>query len=127
MLIKPDPQVRYSCYSMLSLQNVFISFLVALLTRRSRRVHVETVAPLLHLANYRRFHEREPGQSPATDTGGPTVDQAMEEAVRIANANAAIRYAGKPLAIKAENLTRIYKIRAEKKDKKKEMPLRRKP
>ncbi|HST05924.1 MAG TPA: ABC transporter ATP-binding protein [Chloroflexia bacterium] len=56
--------------------------------------------------------------SPATDTGGPTVDQAMEEAVRIANANAAIRYAGKPLAIKAENLTRIYKIRADKKDKK---------
>jgi ABC-2 type transport system ATP-binding protein len=46
-------------------------------------------------------------------------DQALEEAVRVANADAARRYAGRPLAIQTENLTRIYKIRAEKKDKKK--------
>lgn len=52
-------------------------------------------------------------------TTSTTVDQAMEEAVRIANASAAKRHAGKPLAIKAENLTRIYKIRVDKKDKKK--------
>src|SRR5437868_5450262 len=47
------------------------------------------------------------------------VQQAMEEAVRIANANAASRYAGRPLAVQTEDLTRIYKVRTDKKDKKK--------
>jgi len=46
-------------------------------------------------------------------------DQTLEEAVKVANADAARRYAGRPLAIQTEDLTRIYKIRAEKKDKKK--------
>jgi len=45
-------------------------------------------------------------------------DQTLEEAVKVANADAARRYAGRPLAIQTEDLTRIYKIRAEKKDKK---------
>lgn len=51
--------------------------------------------------------------------GITVADQALEEAVKVANADAARRYAGRPLAIQTENLTRIYKIRAEKKDKKK--------
>jgi ABC-2 type transport system ATP-binding protein len=46
-------------------------------------------------------------------------DQTLEEAVKVANAGAARRYAGRPLAIQTEDLTRIYKVRAEKKDKKK--------
>ncbi len=45
--------------------------------------------------------------------------EAMEEAAKIANAQAVERNAGKPLAIEVENLTRIYKVRAEKKDRKK--------
>ena len=56
------------------------------------------------------------------DNANPGVteaDLALEKAVRVANADAARRYAGRPLAIQTENLTRIYKIRAEKKDKKK--------
>jgi ABC-2 type transport system ATP-binding protein len=43
----------------------------------------------------------------------------MQEAAKIASSTAAERYAGRPLAIQVEDLTRIYKIRAEKKDKKK--------
>ncbi len=53
------------------------------------------------------------------NAGSTVADQALEEAVRVANADAALRYAGRPLAIQTENLTRLYKIRAEKKDKKK--------
>lgn len=53
------------------------------------------------------------------DPGVTVADQALEEAVKVANADAARRYAGRPLAIQTENLTRIYKIRAEKKTKKK--------
>lgn len=53
------------------------------------------------------------------NTGVTERDQALEAAVRVANADAARRYAGRPLAIQTEDLTRIYKIRAEKKDKKK--------
>ena len=52
-----------------------------------------------------------------TDTD---IQQAMDEAVKLANSNAAERNAGRPLAIQVEDLTRIYKIRADKKDKKKE-------
>ena len=44
---------------------------------------------------------------------------AMQEAARTAHSNAAERNAGRPLAIQVEDLTRIYKVRADKKDKKK--------
>jgi ABC-2 type transport system ATP-binding protein len=54
-----------------------------------------------------------------TATSNTDADKALEEAVRVANSEAAQRYAGRPLAIETANLTRIYKIRAEKKDKKK--------
>jgi ABC-2 type transport system ATP-binding protein len=44
----------------------------------------------------------------------------LQEAVRVANEDAARRYAGRSLAIQTEKLSRIYKIRAEKKDKNKD-------
>lgn len=47
------------------------------------------------------------------------LQQSMEEATKLANSRAAAIHAGKPLAIEVKDLTRIYKIRAEKKDKKK--------
>ncbi|MEO5953230.1 MAG: ABC transporter ATP-binding protein [Chloroflexia bacterium] len=57
-------------------------------------------------------------QSSVVETDA-ALQHSIEEATRLANARAAELHAGKPLAIQVKDLTRIYKIRAEKKDKKK--------